>query len=267
LTLFDLDDGLGGPEAPPVRVRMTVAYDGSGFHGFAANRDVRTVAGVLGDAIGRVLGHPVTLTCAGRTDKGVHARGQVVSFDTPRRGLDLESLQRSLNGMCGPEVVVRDAAPAPPGFDARRSARSRRYRYTVLNRPVSDPFLSRTAWHIETPLDLNALRLCCDPLHGEHDFSAFCRRPRVAAGAFPPSMVRRVTDAGWRDLGDGILRFEIEASSFCQQMVRSVVGTMVDAGAGRRRAGEMADILRCRDRQASGQLAPARGLCLWEVTY
>lgn len=246
---------------------MTVAYDGAGFSGFAPNVGVATVGATLAAALGRVLRHPVELTCAGRTDAGVHAWGQVVSFDTPGAGLDLEDVQRSVNRQCGPLIVVRAAAAVPADFDARRSARARRYRYTVLNRPVADPFLSATSWWVEEPLDVAALRLGCDPLIGAHDFAAFCRRPKVPAGGEPASLVRRVLDARWRDLGDGLLRFDIEAGSFCHQMVRSVVGTLVEMGTGRKRAGDMRSILDSGDRSRAGQLAPPHGLCLWEVLY
>ncbi len=250
-----------------MRVRLVVAYDGRGFSGFAANVGVETVGGTLGAALERVLGHPVVLTCAGRTDAGVHAWGQVVSFDTTRQPLDVAALQRSLNRQCAPRIVVREADSVPDTFDARRSARARRYRYTVLNRPEPDPFLAATTWHVEAPLDLAAMRLACDPLVGEHDFSAFCRPPKVKPDVAPPRLVRRVLGAGWHDLGDGRLRFAIEASSFCHQMVRSVVGTLVEMGAGRKRAGEMRGILESRRRARAGQLAPAHGLCLWEVVY
>lgn len=245
-------------------MRMTVAYDGSGFHGFAAQPGVTTVAGSLCDALAAVLRHPVTLTAAGRTDAGVHAWGQVVSFDADRTRLRPEVVQRSLNSVLGPAVAVRSVEAGPAGFDARRWAVARRYRYTVLNREVPDPFLAATTWHRPDSLDLAAMRLACDPLIGEHDFSAFCRVPRRDPDA---TMVRRVDDARWLDLGDGILRFDIEASSFCHQMVRSLVGTMVDMGAGRRRAGEMAGILRGLDRAGAGGPAPPHGLCLWEVVY
>lgn len=114
------------------------------------------------------------------------------------------------------------------------------------------------------PLDLNALRLACDPIIGEHDFSSFCRVPKRIPDA---SLVRRVYDARWHDLGDGLLRFDIDASSFCQQMVRAIVGTMVPMGLGKQRAGEMAAILRARNRAVANRVAPARGLCLWEVVY
>jgi tRNA pseudouridine38-40 synthase len=247
-----------------VRVRMTVAYDGTGFHGFSDNLGVRTVGGELARAIETVLRHPVNLIVAGRTDRGVHAWGQVVSFDAPSAEVDLAGLQRHVNSMLGPAIVVRSAEVAPPTFNARRSAKARRYRYTVLNRPVPDPFLAATSWHVPDPLDLAALRLACDPVIGEHDFSSFCRVPRRIPDA---SLVRLVHDARWHDLGDGVLRFDIGASSFCQQMVRALVGTMVAMGAGRKRAGEMAGVLRARSRVGSERLAPARGLCLWEVVY
>lgn len=259
MTLFD---------APTVRVRLLVAYDGSAFHGFAFNRDVPTVAGALGDAISRVLGHDVTLTAAGRTDTGVHAWGQVVSFDARADGLDLAPLQRSVNGLCGPSIAVRAIELAEPDFDARFSAIWRRYRYTVLNETAPDPFLAATTWHVEPPLDLRALRLACDPLIGEHDFSSFCRRPKTADGEPEPSLVRRVLSARWSQLEEpDHLRFEIRATAFCHQMVRAIVGTLVDVGMGKASPGDIRGILVRRDREAAGQVAPPYGLVLWEVGY
>ncbi len=263
MTLFDQE---AGPAAPPegasLRVRLTVAYDGSGFHGFAANPGVRTVAGSLAAALEKVLGHAVELTCAGRTDAGVHAWGQVAHFDTHGQP-DVASLQRSLNRMLNPAVVVRDAAVAPRGFDARRSATGRRYRYTLLNRHLPDPFLAATTWHVPEALDVRAMELACDPLLGEHDWSSFCRRPPGDGG----SLVRVVRDARWLELGEGLLRFDIEASAFCHQMVRSVVGTLVAVGRGTKRAGEVAAIIRAGDRSLAARPAPPHGLCLWEVLY
>ncbi len=240
-----------------------MAYDGSGFHGFAVNVGVRTVGGALSEAVGRVLGHPVTLVCAGRTDTGVHAWGQVVHFDTAVSEPDLAGLQRSVNALLRPAVVIRRAEVAEPGFDARRSATARLYRYTVLNQPVPDPFLTTTAWHVEEALDLGSMQLACDPLIGEHDWSSFCRRPPEAE----TSLVRVVRRAGWAEAGPGLLRFEIEATSFCHQMVRSVVGLLVAVGRGRVRAGEVAGLLRARDRGRIPSPAPAAGLCLWSVRY
>lgn len=264
MTLFDATPP--GPPPNPVRVRMTVAYDGTGFRGFAAHDGVKTVAGALEAALAKVLGHPVRLTCAGRTDAGVHAWGQVVSFDADADRFDAASVQRALIRMLGPAIVIRDAGVAAPDFDARKSAMARSYRYTVVNRPVPDPFLAATAWHVEDPLEMPALRLACDPIIGEHDFSSFCRAPK-GNGAADATLVRRVLDAAWLDLGDGVLRFDITGNAFCQQMVRSLVGTMVEMGRGKRRAGEMAAILRARDRRYASQPAPPHGLCLWSVAY
>lgn len=245
---------------------MTVAYDGRGFRGFAPNAGVRTVGGTLANAIRRVMGHPVSLTCAGRTDSGVHAVGQVVTFDASAHRLDLAYLQRAINRLCAPAIAVRDGAIVEPGFDARFSATGRRYRYVILNRSVPDPFMAGVSWHVESPLNLFSLSLGCDALLGEHDFSSFCRRPKQSDSR-EVSLVRRVTDAGWTDDGEGVLRFEIEASSFCHQMVRSVVGTLVAMGSGRRRPGEMAAIVRSRDRRFASELAPAHGLTLLAVRY
>ncbi|MEA3076482.1 MAG: tRNA pseudouridine38-40 synthase [Actinomycetota bacterium] len=245
---------------------MTVAYDGTGYKGFAFQPGgVKTVAGSLAVAIEKVLKHPVRFVVAGRTDAGVHAWGNVVHFDSPLDAddLGLVSLQRALNKMLRPSIVVRDVEVADPDFHARYSATARRYHYTVLNRPVPDPFLATTAWHVEEPLDLRAMQAACDPLFGEHDFSSFCRKPPDASG----SNVRRLREARWIALEDGRLRFDVEASSFCQQMVRSVVGTMVEVGLGKKRAGDMAGILRAKDRSQAGQLAPPQGLVLWEVLY
>jgi tRNA pseudouridine38-40 synthase len=204
----------------------------------------------------------VTLSCAGRTDAGVHARGQVVSFDASEDGLDLDGLMRSLNAMLGPEIAVRDAAVASPDFDARHSARARRYRYTLLTTPWPDPFWAGRAWELGRELDLDLLRLGSDPLIGEHDFSSFCRRPEPGV-----SLVRRVTDVAWEPEGDGLLHFWIEANAFCHQMVRSIVGTLVEVGYGRKRPGDVLGIVAAADRAAAGQLAPPCGLCLWSVTY
>lgn len=243
-------------------MRLLVAYDGSGYHGFASQPGVATVGGALGAALERYLRHAVDVTCAGRTDTGVHAWGQVVTFDA-RADADPTALQRAVNRALRPAIVVREAAVAEPGFDARHSATARVYRYSIRNHPVADPFTAATAWHVPAALDLPAMRLACDALHGEHDFSSFCRRPPVPAA----SLIRVVRDARWVDLGDGMLRFEIEASSFCHQMVRSVVGTLVEVGLGKRKAGQMAGMIAARDRAAAGQPAPPHGLCLWEVRY
>lgn len=246
----------------PARVRLVVAYDGTDFRGFAAQGDdVRTVAGELGSALDKVLRGPVELSCAGRTDAGVHAWHQVVSFDVAG-DVDLDRLRQSLNGMLGPEIVVRDAAFVGVDFDARHSATGRRYRYTIVNRPEPDPFRARYAWHVGEPLDLDVLRLAADAFIGEHNFASFCRK-----GPEGSTTIRRVRESHWSDLGEGVLRYEIEATAFCWQMVRSIVGTQVDMGRGRKHPGDIMAIFRAEDRSAAGGVAPPHGLCLWDVTY
>ncbi len=253
------------------RAKLIVAYDGALFHGFAENDDVRTVIGVLREAVEKVVRQPVDFVGAGRTDAGVHAWGQVVSCDLPD-DVDLDALERRVNRMCSPEVVVRDAEWADSAdFSARFAGTWRHYRYHVWNAAQPNPFLAATSWHVAQPLSMPALQLACDPLIGEHDFSSFCRRPKIVAGQAEPSMVRKVMLARWSevptDFGDGLLRFEIRANAFCHQMVRSIVGTMVDAGVGRVHAGDVRGILLGKDRQHAGQVAPPQGLCLWEVGY
>lgn len=252
------------------RARLLVAYDGAHFHGFAVNRDVRTVAGTLGEALSRIARFEVDITGAGRTDAGVHGWGQTVSCDLPT-DLDLENLPRRLTKMCAPGIVVRDAQWTDDDFNARFSAQWRHYRYTILNDPVPDPFLAATTWHIAEPLDIALMRLGCDPFIGEHDFSAFCRRPTVEAGQEPVSLRRQVLLAHWTietsDKGQRILIFDIRARSFCHQMVRSIVGTLADVGLGRISPGRITGILASRDRTQAGQVAPPQGLTLWEVGY
>lgn len=234
-----------------------------------------------------MLGVPVALTCAGRTDTGVHARGQVVTFDVADEVLDrlaardrrgsgdgLRRLRDGVNALVGAAVVVTGVSVVDAGFDARFSARSRTYRYAVLNAAVPDPFLADRAWWVDQPLDLTAMDDASGHLIGEHDFSSFCRRPKPSpAGAEPLSLVRRVLAAEWSveggaDPGEGrLLTFEITATAFCHQMVRSITGLLVDVGRGRRAPGDVRTALEARDRAAVGHLAPPHGLVLWHVEY
>ncbi len=242
-------------------LKLTVAYDGTDFHGFAVQRDQRTVEGVLCEAMAKVLRAPIQLSCAGRTDAGVHAWGQVVSCAVDS-STDAHAIQHSVNRQLAPEVVVREAALVDRDFDARHSAQWRAYRYTVVNRETPDPFLARYAWWVGEHLDLARMRLGADPFVGERDFASFCRK-----GPEGSTTVRRVLASEWRDEGEGILHYEIRATAFCWQMVRSVVGTLVDVGLGRIRPGDIMAILRSRDRANAGRLAPPEGLCLYEVGY
>jgi tRNA pseudouridine38-40 synthase len=269
------DDGGGdtGPEPDRLRLRLLVAYDGAGFRGFAAQPGQRTVAGELAGALSTALRQPVELTCAGRTDAGVHAAGQVVHTDVVGP-VDTVSLVKAVNAMLGPAVVVRSAAMAPPGFDARRSARARRYRYLILQGHGPDPLLAPLAWYVADPLDVRAMAAGADALLGEHDFRAFCRRP---PGTTPGDPIRRrVLDASWQEapwapggLDDDarLLRFDITAQSFCHQMVRSIVGILTEVGRGRRRASDVTWMLTSGDRSQGVTLAPPHGLSLLSVDY
>jgi len=250
-----------------VRVRLVVAYDGARFSGFARNAGVTTVAGELEAHLSRVLRHPVTITGAGRTDAGVHAWGQVVTFDADPERLDPPRLQRSINSVCGPAIVCRSVDVVDADFDARFSARWRRYRYTILTGDVPNPFLAAFSWHVAHPLDLDAMRTASADFVGQHDFSSFCRRPPAAADGRPAGLERTVLDLRWDELPDELLRLEITARAFCHQMVRSIVGTLVDIGRGRLGAAAVPAILAARDRSAAGELAPSHGLCLYEVGY
>ena len=254
------------------RLRLLVAYDGAGFRGFAPNPGVRTVGGVLADAFGRRLGYPVRLSCAGRTDAGVHARGQVVSLDvadadaSPER---LEALGHGLNRMCGPDIAVLAVERVADDFDARFSALSRAYRYEVWNAPVPDVFRRHTSWHVPDPLDVAAMSGAAALLVGEHDFASFCARATqiVDGSEREAPTTRRVLHARWSSPEPDLLAFDIAANSFCRQMVRSIVGTLVEIGRGRRAAGDVPHILAARDRAAAGQVAPPHGLCLRSVAY
>ena len=263
MTLFDPAEVAPVVTGPVQRIRLVVAYDGTDFHGFAEQhgQKVRTVGGALRAALEQVAQQPVELTCAGRTDAGVHAWGQVVNCDLP---VDLapERVMRSLTKMLGPAIVVRSVDLVSPAFGARYDAQWRSYEYTVVNRPVADPFRARYAWWVPQPLDLRAMRTAADVFIGEHDFAAFCRK-----GPEGTTTVRRVIDSVWCDLGDGVLRYDVRATAFCWQMVRSLVGTLVDVGLGKMRSGDILGVLRAGDRSLAGQVAPSHGLCLREVGY
>lgn len=240
-------------------VRLTLAYDGTGFRGWARQRDHRTVEGVLWDALSRVLGAPPKLSVAGRTDAGVHARGQVVSFG--REGVVLERLQRALNAMLAPEVVVTQARAVRAPFDARFSATAREYRYRIDIGPWPDPFSARFVWHRPGELATGSMREAARWLVGEHDFSAFCRRPKDGS-----STVRRLERLAISRVG---ARVEItaRANAFLHQMVRSIVGTLVAVGEGRIDPEAIPAILSSRSRARAGAVAPAHGLTLERVLY
>lgn len=253
-----------------MRIRLLVAYDGSRFHGFAEQRDVVTVAGELRRVMERMFGTVEDFTCAGRTDAGVHGYGQVVHADVDAGRFDRHGVERTLtaiNKQLAPHIVVRDVAVVSSDFNARFSAKARRYRYLVLNAELPDPFRAGTAWWMPDVLDLGAMNAAAQLIVGEHDFSTFCRRPKEIDEQGPISLVRRVHSAKWSRQADDIVRFDIEANAFCHQMVRALTGMLVEIGRGRRAVTEMQSALEACDRSKGAPLAPPQGLCLMEVVY
>ena len=239
--------------------RLDLSYDGSGFHGYARQPTVRTVQGDLEAVLARVL-EPVDTVVAGRTDAGVHARHQVVSFSTGKP-VDPDRLARSLTKLLGPEIVVYAAVRAPDDFSARFSATRRTYRYRVLNSPHPDPLRRASSWHVRETLDLAAMNRAVGFLVGEHDFASFCRRREGA------STVRTVLSAGWSARPDDILELQIAGTAFCHQMVRSIVAFSVEVGRGRIEPDTTPQVLNARDRNKAGGAAPSHGLVLWQVDY
>ncbi|HUY07393.1 MAG TPA: tRNA pseudouridine(38-40) synthase TruA [Acidimicrobiales bacterium] len=269
-------DDRAAPGGPLCRVAFGLSYDGSRFHGFAIQPDTETVAGAFLGALERTAGAELTYTCAGRTDAGVHALAQVVHVDIDRSilvrryapedicvGTEIPDLARALSRQLLPSIVVWRAVVVDPSFDARRSATARRYRYDLRVGERIDPLLGRSSWWVGPGLDLDAMRLGCDPLVGSHDFAGFCRRPPGHTGP----IIRRVNEATFRELDDRVWRFEIESSSFCHQMVRAIVGSLKAIGEGKLRASDITARLRGADRTGSPPLAPPGGLTLIEVSY
>ncbi len=239
--------------------RLDLAYDGSGFRGYAAQVGQRTIQGELESALAKVLGPSLETAVAGRTDAGVHARAQVVSFQAESE-IDAERLQRSLNGLVGPEIVVDRISEVDADFHARFSAVWRRYRYLLDPRPAPDPLLRHMVWHVGRNLDIEAMREVAEGVEGEHDFSSFCR---TVAGR---SNVRRVEETELKQ-ADGTIEFWIRANAFCHQMVRSIVGYMYDVGRGFSPSGQVKPVIEARDRSAVATVAPPHGLTLWEVGF
>lgn len=242
-----------------MNLRLDVAYDGAPFHGFARQLDVPTVQGAIEDALAKLFGREVQSVGAGRTDAGVHALGQVMSIEAPD-DIDPVKIWDSLNGMLAPAIAFTAVAPAGPDFHARFSARSRTYVYAVLEGAVPDPFLARTTLYHPEPLDLGAMNEAAGHLAGPHDFSSFGRVPEGQ------SAERVLYELSVHRSGR-MLRIKARANAFIQQMVRSLVGTLIQVGEGKRSPEEMATVLAARERAAAGPVVAPHGLCLVSVEY
>ena len=250
-------------EAPARTIALTLAYEGSEFAGWQRQPGKRTVQGILEEVLALIDERPVTAIAAGRTDAGVHARGQVVSAEV-RNQLPSHVLIRAINVRLPDDVRVVSVVEAAPGFDARRDARAKVYRYTIALGADPGPFVRRVVWHIPQRLNVAAMQEAAARLVGEHDFAAF-----QAAGGDVKRSVRRLSKSVLIDEPGSphYLRYEVAGSGFLRHMVRNIVGTLVDIGKHRWPPEEIAAILASRSRQRAGKTAPPQGLVLVRVLY
>lgn len=248
---------------------LKLAYDGAPFSGFARQPGQLTVQGSLEEALALLYKRPVETTCAGRTDAGVHARAQVVSFEVDGDEFEsrpLSALVRSLNALVDERAAVKNAWEAPCGFSARFDAVSREYRYFIYEGSERPVLIADRVWHVKRPLDIEAMVAGARCLVGEHDFKSFC----TAVSAEGKPTCRNVSEiAIGREelLGEQVVVVKVVGNAFLHSMVRTIVGTLVAVGTGRREAAWVQQVLDARDRCAAGENAPAHGLVFWHVDY
>lgn len=245
------------------RLRLTLEYDGSDFSGWQFQPDRRTVQGVLEESLYKVTQERIRVVGAGRTDAGVHARGQVAHVDTQTR-LRPAELQKALNAVLPEDLAVRDAHETTPEFHARHDAKSKRYVYRIWNGSQRSPVRRHDHWHVWGSLDPEAMQQASVPLLGEHDFSAFVGAMDGAPSA--PNPVRTL-DAINISSTPHSLQIEVQGRSFLRYMVRNLTGLLVEIGRGRRPVEDSARVLESRDRTRGAPMAPAKGLCLEQIVY
>lgn len=242
-------------------LKLLIEYDGTGYHGWQRQKNAPTIQETLEKALARLTGEAVRVIGSGRTDAGVHALAQVANFFTASP-LPLPAFLHGLNSLLPPDIAILEVSEAPRDFHARKSALAKKYQYRILNRPIRSPLHLRYSWWIPPPLDLEAMQEAAAALPGEHDFRAF-----QATGSSVKNPVRRVLAAAWDRAEGGLLTFTITANGFLRGMVRSLVGTMVEVGKGRRTPWSLKDLLETGDRHRGGPTAPPQGLFLVEVLY
>lgn len=251
-------------------IRLKLAYDGTAYSGWQVQKGAQTVQGTLEDAIRSITGEQVRVLASGRTDAGVHALGQIAVFRTASR-LTADIWQRALNARLPSDIAVREAEEVPPGFHPIRDSIAKRYRYLIHNSPVRSVFLQRYAWHISRTLDVAAMRSAAQFLLGRHDFAAM-----ETSGAKRATSVRTVYDLTVTQRQPAFeenrqtlagIAIEIEADGFLYNMVRNIVGTLVEVGRKAQPPEWVADVLASRDRRRAGPTAPAQGLWLVRVDY
>lgn len=243
-------------------LKITLAYEGTAYAGWQVQPEKHgpTVQGTVEAALSRLTGEKIRVAAAGRTDAGVHARGQVISFGT-NSAIPVERWPWALNSVLPDDIVALEAAEVGPDFHARFSAKSKTYLYCIDNGLFPDVFWRRFAWHVRQPLDLFSMEKGAAYLKGRHDFRAF-----AAAGRPVKSFVREIKDIGWTRR-DNLLYLHITADGFLYHMVRIIVGTLVEIGLRKRQPEDMAAILASRRRELAGPTAPPQGLCLERVEY
>lgn len=243
------------------RLKLVLEYDGTRYVGWQVQPNGRAIQAELQAALGKLLGGPVEVTAAGRTDSGVHATGQVVCFDTERT-LPLKAYWRGLNGLLPDDIAVVSAEEVPAEFDPRRWSRGKRYRYRLSNRPSRSPLRRYTHWELFTPLQVEAMARAARYLLGRHDYSAF--RASDCQAAHAVREVRRLDVVG---AARDEVSFVVEGTAFLKHMVRNLVGTLVEVGKGRKPEAWVAEVLAAHDRTKAGPTAPPQGLVLEEVFY
>jgi tRNA pseudouridine38-40 synthase len=243
-------------------IRLTIAYDGSLYHGWQRQENGLTIQGIIEEKIQTMLGQPVTLIGSGRTDAGVHALNQVANFRT-RSLLGVDEIKRGLNSLLPDDIYVKNAEEVLLQFHARYDAKKKRYEYLILNREEPDIFKRNYVWHVRMPLNTHVMSECMAILVGQHDFSSF-----RSSGSGKSNPVRSLFISTLYGPADhGLLRIVIEADGFLRHMVRNIVGTVVEAGLGKISADEFRVILESKDRSLAGIKAPAQGLYLVKVEY
>lgn len=246
---------------------LVLAYDGTSFHGWQRQPNLATVQACVEDSIARIVAEPVKLYASGRTDAGVHALGQVANFATSCP-IPTANLQRALNDILPADVRVRAVDEAPSDFHARYAARSKTYRYRILQAQICPPFLWRYVWHHPHVLDRRLMAEAAGVFTGEHDFTSFAATGAADEDEIEPSMVRTVFSSKilWRERSS-MLAYDVRGSGFLHHMVRNFVGTLVEVGRGRLAPSDVSRILQARDRALAGPTAPPQGLCLMRVEY
>jgi len=243
------------------RLKCTIAYDGTGFSGYQVQPGKRTVQSEIEKALGKLhKGASVRVSASGRTDAGVHARGQVIHFDTPLE-LGPDRWQTALNSMLPPDIAVMAAEAAAPGFHARFDAVGKEYRYFILQSKTRDPFKRNYAYQFPYKLDFTAMEEAIGHLLGTHDFTSFC-----SAKSEVKDRVRTLREIDLLE-ENGLLVIRFVGDGFLYNMVRILVGTLLEIGTGKRIPGDIPSLIEKRDRTQAGKTAPGHGLYLWEVFY